>query len=498
MLAHRTKTGDEVSFRTCQFLILGQGYVAERVEVRLPLTVSAVQALQFVSAARLPQDTAKLPCIQAVFPQPRGSHALCVATPPWETAGALVLFDCRNVDGRLFALHIVGRSNRRGLLTAAGIPDNAGVSVFIGNQPWPLVDGPSIDLIPGELILITPTQAPHHTVASLQDMLASPDEWPLAADTAPWVTSLPATLARVLGDEDSIFFEIRPDRHRQLRQDIAAALRASSRELVLQTAHLPYPDYAQKGTHVCSIIAALRYTGFLPSQARSVVCFIDARPILFEVHWRVCPEGLLDTGAVAQCYAAHCPSGYTFCLLDPSFEVLQLGAFVRVNEGEVLTAMYRPFQVFPDDAVQIDPHSTSPDADDDNADDSEANDPQQSLTYGASYPASSQQHADTGGTAHVYGSQRSPPACGFSVMWPAKFLTIAVLAGTWPITPDCSHAECCDPSVTVCETCSHIDHSFEAWVDIQPLRNHCATAPMSTWGKPQLSVCLLRAEGHPA
>ncbi|OLQ14019.1 hypothetical protein AK812_SmicGene1972 [Symbiodinium microadriaticum] len=149
---------DSALFRTCPFLILGQGYVAERVEVRLPLDVNVMQALQSVSAARLPQDAARLPCIQAVFPQPQGSHALCVAVPSWETVGALVMFDCRNVDGRLFALHLVGRSTRGGLLTAAGIADNADLLVFIGNQPWPLVDGPSVDLIPGELILITPNQ----------------------------------------------------------------------------------------------------------------------------------------------------------------------------------------------------------------------------------------------------------------------------------------------------------------------------------------------------
>ncbi|CAE7725799.1 unnamed protein product [Symbiodinium microadriaticum] len=168
-----------------------------------------------VSAARLPTDAARLPVIQAVFPQPQGSHALCIASPEWETSGAIVAVDCRSLDGRLFALHLVGRVTRGGLLIAAQIPEDADVTVYIGNQPWPLVDGPSVDLIPGELFFITPSGAPHHVVVSLQDMLVSPGGW-----TA----------------------------------------------------------FAHRGVSVRAVIAALNHTNFLPSQhSRPAICFVDAR-----------------------------------------------------------------------------------------------------------------------------------------------------------------------------------------------------------------------------
>ncbi|CAE7354823.1 HERC4 [Symbiodinium microadriaticum] len=401
-------------YRTCPFLILGQGYTAERVEVRLPLEVDLMQALRLVSAARLPQDVAKLPCIQAVFPQPQGSHAICVATPAWEQHGAVVIFDCRSIDGRLFAIHLIGRTTRSGLLIAAGIAEDADVQVFIGNQPWPLVEGPSVDLVPGELILITPAGAPHHIVASLQDMLASPGDWTTRPDPAPWIRDHIYPFARILGDDDFFFFAIRPDRHRQLRQDLAAALQVSSRELVLQTAHLPYPDFAHQGTPASTVIAALRHTDFLPSRTRPAICFIDARPILLSLTWKVCPDALLDTGEIALRFAAGCPARYTFCLLNSRSEELPLGTLVDVAEGEVFTAIYRSFRVTSeDDDRPNSPPDSDEDDDADTGDDSRLRSP--SAPVSTSVLAFQSEPADTGGLDVQSALQIVPAAVELSI-----------------------------------------------------------------------------------
>ena len=379
---------DSLAYRTCPFLILGQGYSAERVEVRLPVDVSLVQALHQVSAARLPTDAARLPVIQAVFPQPQGSHALCIASPEWETSGAIVAVDCRSLDGRLFALHLVGRVTRGGLLIAAQIPEDADVTVYIGNQPWPLVDGPSVDLIPGELFFITPSGAPHHVVVSLQDMLVSPGGW-----TA----------------------------------------------------------FAHRGVSVRAVIAALNHTNFLPSQhSRPAICFVDARPILLSFNWQVCPDGLLDTGEVASRFAAQCPAGYSVCLLNSNAEELPLGQVVRIEGGDVFTAFFRPFQVHHDTAGGSDPPDDPFDDDNDDADDNDDPADHHAARPPEGGVATSHHYADTGGTDPASCSFVPSSAYGYSVMWFAKLFTCAVLAGTWQLTPVCPYTVVRELDKAVC------------------------------------------------
>ena len=78
---------DAAAFRACSFLIAGQNYALEHVEVRLHVDVTLPEALRAVSAARAPRAVGCLPLVQAVYPQPQASHAVCVAVPEWESVG---------------------------------------------------------------------------------------------------------------------------------------------------------------------------------------------------------------------------------------------------------------------------------------------------------------------------------------------------------------------------------------------------------------------------
>ena len=82
----------------CTFLLLGPGYIAELVEVRLPVGSPVATAVARVAAARAPQDVLRLPRVLAVDPQPHGSHALCVTAPEWDVHGAIVVFDSRGIN----------------------------------------------------------------------------------------------------------------------------------------------------------------------------------------------------------------------------------------------------------------------------------------------------------------------------------------------------------------------------------------------------------------
>ena len=302
---------------SCSFLILGQNYIAEHVEVRLPIGIDVTSAVARVAAARAPQDVTRLPLVQIVDPQPQSSHALCVAIPEWTTPGAIVAIDSRGINVRLFATELIGLVDRAGLLTVAQLEDRADVDIYIGNQPWPFVAGPSVRFANGDLILIVSTQARHHTVVSLQDMLASDHGWDADFDPATIINGGFNGFTWLLSDERSEVFVVRPERRRQIRQDLAAQLNASSRELVIQSARLASPDFAYKGIAVQTVLAALRHTNFLPSySSRPVVCFVDARPVLLTVTWQVCPDGILNTNALAERFVPRCPPGYFVWLVN--------------------------------------------------------------------------------------------------------------------------------------------------------------------------------------
>ena len=93
------------NYCVCSFLLLGQNYVAEHVEVRLPAGIALEAAIAMVSAARALSDAARLPCVREVHPQPQRSHAICVTLPGWPVPGAAVAIDSRDINGMLFSVH---------------------------------------------------------------------------------------------------------------------------------------------------------------------------------------------------------------------------------------------------------------------------------------------------------------------------------------------------------------------------------------------------------
>ena len=441
------------SYHACSFLLLGQNYVPEHVEVRLPVGIEIEDALVHVSAARAPHATVLMPVVQAVFPQPQGSHALCVTTPEWGFQGSVVAFDCRGVNGRLFSLHLVGRVDRSGLFVAAQIQACDEIDIYVGSQPWPLVDGPSIDLFTGELVMFRYAGGCAHVVSSLQDMLLS-TQWDAHFNPAALLSSGPTARTWLMGDDSSALFEIGSDRQQHTRQDIATVLGVSSRELVIQPAYTDAPDFAHRGVNVRTILAALRSTAFLPAyRTRHVICFLDARPILLPISWKVCPDGLLDTGEIARRYAGWCPPGFAIRIVKGNANPIRLGLHIPVNDGEVFTILFQSFQVsFEGIAPPTDPQDDD-DGDSDHPDDDRwdaRSNTRPPASFGAGYPTSA---ADTGGTEQPPCSNSRDPVSHTAVKWHARHYIDAVLPGTWRITPvclrgiKCSSDHCTRPAV---------------------------------------------------
>ena len=438
------------SYRLCSFLVLGQNYLPEHVEVRLPAGISVAQAIGHVSDARAPDDVLRLPMLCEVFPQPQAWHALCIATPSWETAGPIVAFDSRSINGRLFALQLVGRVDRVGLLTAAQLDTTAGIEVYIGSQPWPLPDHHPVTLFYGELVFFTYPQAPRHIVASLQDMLNDEGGWisdfDLASQLAPGYNS---TLW-LLGDETNLPFELQPHRHGQLRADIARLLNFSERELVLQPAHLTVPDYAYRGVATRTLLAALHSTEFIEPDARSVVCFIDARPIMLTLTWRVCPHGVLDTQSLSEVYASRCPPGLTLCVLRSDHAHLALGSSTHVEAGEVLTVLFLASLPRLETLDAPSPPREEDDENSDASDDAAKEDRRAGHVNANTQAGALTGPASTGGTGSVQGGALGHLGPYHTGTWTDSSLSHAVHAGDWTSTSACLDSSGRAPCFAVC------------------------------------------------
>ena len=356
--------------------------------------------------------------------------------PAWDCPGAVVAFDSRGINGRVFAVHLIGPIDRSGLLHIAQIPTDIEVAVFIGTQPWPLIDGPSVRFLPGELILFTSIQAPHHAVASLQDMLSSHRGWIPGYDPAQHISVSFVAHTWLMHDFGERLFLLHPDRRRQVRQDIATALNVPSRELVLQPAHLASPDFSHKGTAASTVLAALDSRDFLPSlQSRSVICFVDARPVLLNITWQVCPNRLLDTGSLAARFAGICPSGHAVHITSNDLAPVPLGVHLAVEDGEVFTIFFRPFHISPDHFPPPPDHPDDDDDDEGSHDGGDDNEGIQQIIPGGAQAGYSTRPADTGGTIHTYSDSGAYSAHSFVDKWSITLLHDAIPHGWWWITP---------------------------------------------------------------
>ena len=321
----RNLPADEVLYISCSFLVLGQNYLPEHVEVRLPAGIDVEGALRFVAAARAPNTVNLLPCLYSVHPQPKGTHALALACPAWPINCPVVAFDCRAVNGALFALQLTSGVTREGLLRAAQIDLELPVDVYVGSQPWPVPADASLRLFHGDLILIAPARAPAHVVSDLSDMLQTAAGWDPAYDPASDVPGGFPHFSWIISWDSSFLFCIQPDRSRQIRQDLAQRLNVLPRDFELRPAHLELSDFAHRGLPARTVLAACRQSELLPSAGiRSVVCFIDARPLLLYITYHLCPAGLFDTGPLLQWFAARCPIGWQLCLIRSGVEFFRL------------------------------------------------------------------------------------------------------------------------------------------------------------------------------
>ena len=423
------------TYATCSFIVLGQDYLPEHIVVRLQVGTRVADALHQVAAARSPQDAIRLPDLYAVHPQPHSTHALAVAVPAWNTDGAIVAIDCRSVDGRLSAIQLGSRVTRVDLLRAAQLDEHADIEVFPGSQPWPLPDDLPVTIADGDLIMFVWPSSRPHVISSLQDMLNSAEGWLEEFDPADCTTQRYPAATWIIGEDHITDFTIHPDRRSHIRYDIAALLGVSSRELVLQPAHLEQNDFCRRGRTYGTVLAAAETEGSLAAgERRNMIFFIDARPVLLGISWQGCVNGRIDTNDISARFAARCPSGWSVVFIRSDLTYRRPRGVEYVTDGQTLTIGFVPAAPL----TNAGPHFTDPFDGRPDDDDRDSDDHNESVA-GHDIPASSTdinaESADTGGTHHSSQGTDSFPGSGRVAMWLASICNLAVLAGTWLVTP---------------------------------------------------------------
>ena len=85
-----------------------------------------------------------------------------------------MFFDLRGLDDRYFAMQHVPRAMTfASLLAVADVPATTTAEIYVRDIPWPIGAASRVDLLPGDLIVITRPAQLHFVHTDLHSMLQS-------------------------------------------------------------------------------------------------------------------------------------------------------------------------------------------------------------------------------------------------------------------------------------------------------------------------------------
>ena len=323
------------------FLLLGQNYVHEWVSVRLAIGTSVVDALNAAAVARCPARAVRLPILCAVHPQPCSTVALTVCLPVWGHEGAIIAIDSRAINGRLFAVQIIGQCRGQDFLRLAGVPEDMPVEVYFRDLPWALPEDNPVLPINGDLVLLRPVTADLHFVSSLADMLQSDIGWA----TCPVPVENLSDIAWVLGPDGPSALRVPAHRQYRARQEIAQSIGRRQPEAAITPAFGGIADFERLGVIIRNVVVAQPLTGGAETRRGwATVCLLDLRPLLLEFDWVSCSEGIFPTDRILQRLRHRCPPGYCIGRIvhGAAFQLLREPFLVQAGEVVVLVLRRDP------------------------------------------------------------------------------------------------------------------------------------------------------------
>ena len=336
------------------FLVFTPGYLPELLEVALPSPATVPGAVAAVGSVRSPDSVSRFPHLLEVRPQPDTTYGTLLALPEWPTTDILVYFDLRGIDDRYFALHVPSAMTFASLLAVADLAATTPATIYVRDMPWPLGPSVRVELLPGDLVVIT---RPHHPVlvhASLHDMLQDSQGWATELD----IPGEYGDRTWLVTDHEPVRYNIDRRRAAAFRGDVAAVLDISSSTLLLQPVWPHILDFADHGLLIRSVLIAVEPPALTEQgPERWIVCLLDMRPILLGFVVAYAPDGQYQVTRLIQRLQAFCPAG---------FQIVVRGGHRRsdgyidcrtVFAGEVLTVTFQAVPASAADAPSVGPNS---------------------------------------------------------------------------------------------------------------------------------------------
>ncbi|CAE7326979.1 unnamed protein product [Symbiodinium sp. KB8] len=376
------------------FLILGHGYWPEWIEVTLSAPCNLGAALATVNEGRQPEARTRFPLLEPVQPQAAPGLGILVALPRWVLQGVLVVCDTSRIDGRgLFTVFVAAAVNLASLFAIAEVPPSMHTVVYVGDMPWPMSYDHVVRPQTGQLIMFAPVEHQWLVITSLADMLLSEIGWL----SQPPIPGAYQRRLWIMPETEPFHFELRPERQRQLRADIAHTLHRPPHLLRLRASSPRVADHSELGFLSSAALVAIPLQDDDLGGPVHPICILDLRPMMQGVTWQLAFHGRLDQTALLTHLTTLCPDTYTVSLLLDGALLDRTLPDIAVEDGSLVTALlWRPLSpASSEDGSETEepdlaPDSPEPDGTDtvdpDPRQDSPQEDPQSCLERPEAYP----------------------------------------------------------------------------------------------------------------
>ncbi|CAE7861303.1 unnamed protein product [Symbiodinium microadriaticum] len=317
------------------FVVLAERYKPEVIPLDLRMPVDIASAREAIQEVRLPLCKHRFPYLIPVPYQPCSQFAIFLAAPAWTKNEIEVAFDCSGIGGMLHSKCVPMLLSFQQLCDAAGVAPWLPVEVWVEPFREPVQPHRSLRLYAGSLVIFRNVGAGCPELQHLMDMLRSATGWdqladlPFSFDPAVWI----------LADDGPFRFLIEPEQGGLGRQAVAQALDCDPARLTLVPPEPPIRDLSHIGLCASAVLIVSRDLPNLRGpRFGPCAVFLDLRPLLADLSWMVCPDGLFHLSAFVATIPRRCP---------PGFKVVVWGAFpvpgtdqYRVADGTKLTFTY--------------------------------------------------------------------------------------------------------------------------------------------------------------
>ncbi|CAE7258989.1 Herc2 [Symbiodinium sp. KB8] len=310
------------------------------VDVRVPATIQ--EAIDAV-ALNMPSDVySHFSELVAVFPQVDVSWGAMLALPAWASSELVVVFDVRQVDGRLFAAPMANAATYAHFCAVAGLPDDGTYSIFPFGSGAPMLPTDVVETRLGGSVAIVPAGHRPASRGLLSTMLTTAEGWdPQAALPQDPRGTGEHYLCMVLEASYTRHTVVR--RQEDLEEDLARRYGFQPHLTTVQPTRPRVSDACIRGW-ACRGVVLL--TGEIPNvpippgRRRDgwFLAVVDCRPILQGWHQLLVTDGTCSHSDLADFFEVFMPEG-----LQPQIEGAPLeDDKLLLHPGAVLTVQYVP------------------------------------------------------------------------------------------------------------------------------------------------------------